>query len=274
MVGPWFNRNAPLLSVWVFFGAMAALYFLSPTWSDKDLNVNLFAGAIGTAFTVTVVDRLLKRNERRRSLAPRFGAYIESCRILGEICGLWAEMVKVSLADPPPPNSDLFSQHFVDIVSNHLALKSVREGGQPMVWHDYIANTMTNGVTTRIAQVLQRYSAHMDSELIEVLIRVENAPTVMIWSNLQRIISLVPFNHDALPKIDSAIEDFDVFKQLGTILKTLAPEFKNIDGFFAPYDFSFGTAVEAMRTRDDIVPKLGTSRREDPGKAATVRTSW
>lgn len=140
---------------------------------DADLWQNLFAEAIGVAFTVVVVENLIKIANQRRSKPARYAAFKETMLVYTRLTSLWFQMVRSSL-DPArhadlltEPGIRLFDTRFGEVVMR-LNLDQEAPVLPKCDWRVFLKHQIEE-IERGIDRCLQRYSAFMEPELIQSL---------------------------------------------------------------------------------------------------------
>jgi len=258
------ERATTLLAVVVAVMGIAQ-YLLEPSWIGHELSTHLLSESLGIAFTVGLIDNLIRVRDRRRTRAPRFAGYLEACRLLGYIVGTWTDIVKSTITSAPPAGADLFSASYVQEVSEHFNIDADRGMWPEEPWRGYLKRFPTE-ISQRVNRIIQRYGTFIDPNLISVLTTIESIPTFLVWGHLDLIRNVAaqhgkyPIN--GLPIVDGFTErELPKVKELQQILAALSSEFVHMPGYQAPPDAMGAAAVETMRQRDDIAPKIGSGRR-------------
>jgi hypothetical protein len=225
----------PILAILVtaFIGS---LYFSKPTWvTDRDLLGNLFAESLGIAFTVILIDRLLKQAERRQSLPARFAAYDDARIIFVRARSLWVEMAKAAADAPIAESTGLFAAHVVDNVRNHFNAQGIAPIIPQAVWNAYLRLGVQE-LQNLIDRNIQRHISNMDMRLLTCLRNLEHCAFFSVSSALlvlQQANAAQGRYDPRIPLTDDVPSSFPILP-LRTILVELAGEFGTQPGFFMP----------------------------------------
>lgn len=228
----WTERTTAAVAALGFFVTLY-LYLAKPAWFDDGLAGNLLSEAIGILFAVILLQSLIDTRDQRRTRAARFGAYSESTWIYNNIRQRWATLVQATITEPPMLGDDLFSDKYLDEVSAHLDERQSLFPGATGPWHQEQLKWRKD-IVKRIDQVIQRYQAHLDSELLSVLLQIERTAGFAVLDFY----------------LPSALSQHDVklYRSFHSTLMRLAPEFTHLSGFFRPADITFADVVESMRS--------------------------
>jgi|GEM_PF-1255120 len=140
---------------------------------DADLWQNLFAEAIGVAFTVVVVENLIKIANQRRSKPARYAAFKDILLVHGRLTSLWYQMVRAAL-DPARHGHllDDASLRLLDPRFGEVVMRLNLDADSPALprrdWRSYLKHQIED-IERAIDRCLQRYSAFMEPELIQSL---------------------------------------------------------------------------------------------------------
>lgn len=109
---------------------------LSKTTHWNNLGLNLFAGIVGAAFTIFVLDSLAKKREEKAKLPKRLAAYEDIRLPFARIISLWVSAFD-SCCDIERPDDvkDFFTPKYFSIIWNLLDLNSnVPEMKPNIIW--------------------------------------------------------------------------------------------------------------------------------------------
>jgi hypothetical protein len=157
--------------------------------------------------------------------------------------------------------SDLFGQPFIDEVVSHFDLTSIHGGIFPeQSWRTFLSQ-VPKSVREGVNEIISRYQIYIDPTLLNVLLKVEKLPFILVWGQFETISQYGGHSPKWLPVPQDLAAEFEVIRELQRVLAREASEFRKMEGFMEPFDVSFQSAIQLMHSRTDLGPKIGSSRR-------------
>lgn len=158
-----------------------------------DLGLNLFAEAVGVAFTVLVIQVLLEQRERAQKLPILAAAARDGALLAGRTDGLLANVL-VSITYPS--ETDLLDQldgnfadeRLVPIYARPLqgvacVLAGISVSASYIPWDQYLATELAD-LKRRADKLLERFGSMADPELIHAVHDFQNLPTFAVPPSL------------------------------------------------------------------------------------------
>lgn len=141
----------------------------------SDFGLNGFTGTLGIAFTVLLIDRLIKRREANRTLLQRLAAF-EDVRLLAQQrITFWFQAYMLSVPDPLPKTvQELFSPACIARIGALLDLDSNANVTPRRTWWQHAPEELRL-FQDQANRILERYSAILDPEAFLTIHKTLNA---------------------------------------------------------------------------------------------------
>lgn len=157
------TRYDKQIAIAICVSALAFLglwFFGNGRWSDFGLNG--FTEALGIAFTVLLIDRLLSRREAVRTLPQRLAAF-EDARLLAQRrISFWRGAYALSVPDPMPASvQELFSSKSIARISELLDMDSNANVTPRCTWWHYVTQDLQS-FHREAERLLERYNSILE----------------------------------------------------------------------------------------------------------------
>lgn len=258
--GIYTNRKPTLVAVALWFVAFAVYWDFPIHVLGSDLAGNLIAESSGIVITVGLIQWLFEMNDKRKTKSARFQAYNEAVRLHMMVCSTWASIVRCTILTTPEIGEDLFSKKYIQEVQQHFDING--DAGQlPATTWKHSLSIWYADLKRRIDKLIQRYQTTIDPELLELLGRLEEMPTLNIWGRMSSLQLGPPYAPNGLLFVQGFEErDIPLLRRLHNCLVRLSKEFETTDGYIAPYDITFAKEIIEIG-RNNVAPLRGTCRR-------------
>jgi len=226
---------------------------------------NLFATALGSAFTIFVVDNLLRLAEKQRTLPVRVAAYDDARGLHSSCRFLWIQMLVGVLDAAPNHDADLFAQQYCWEVCQHLNLDKPAPIIPTRSWRDHL--WISSGeIRKTAADYLIRYiGTAADMVLIGIIRKLERSVFLFFCSHLNVLPQAAREIGVTRPPVMGfgvevlVIEFLSTLQELRSHLEQMGQEFRNHPGF---------SPVSPATFTEDLLqftlPKLGAGRFDPP----------
>lgn len=169
-------------SVAIFAAGTFAVSQLSG--SQRDLGLNLFAESVGVAFTLLIIEKLLRLEEDRRSRPARYAAFRDAQLIYSRFCSLWFDIIRTTI--DPERDAALLRIDDIELLDVRLGVIVQRlnlESSAPVIpkqnWRMLLQHQVQD-IERRIDTCLQRYAVFMDPKLITTLQDLERTSFIQL----------------------------------------------------------------------------------------------
>ncbi len=235
-----------------------ATFAAAQYWTDQsDLWLNLFAEALGVAFTVLIVEKLIRIDDLRRTKPARYAAFMDALLIFNRFCSLWYDIVRTTF-DPERhgkilANKDikLLDNRFGEIIAI-LRLESDAPVSPKRTWKVHLKQQVED-LEQLIDRCLQRYAAFMEPELIKALQDFERS-SFFAYGKLAQTFGLVDEELGLKPRPHfgwggpATVKDLLVpLDRLGRLLTDIRPKFAGMPDVPSTIDVERLSHIEELR---------------------------
>lgn len=229
----------PRVLIYLIVGLIVVSTGAFSTLWQSDIGPNLFSEALGVAFTIFIIEALLRYEEKRRSRPARYAAFREALLIFGRFILLWHNMLRSSYAPQihkkilEQNKSGIFDVELGNIISTLDLTKDA-----PVIpkrnWRQHLYEQVVD-LENRIDRCLARYANFMEPEMITVLQNLERTSFI---GYSKAIISLPTIDAELNVNRGNAFgwgakgtsEDLMTsLKNMGNLLVKLRPEFSKLE---------------------------------------------
>lgn len=252
----WLRIAIYIVIVLVAIATFAAAQYWT---AQSDLWLNLFAEAIGVAFTVLIVEKLIRFDELRRTKPARYAAFMDALLIFNRFCSLWFDIVRTTL-DPERhgnilENKDikLLDPRFGEVIAL-LNLESEAPVIPRRTWRVYLKQQIED-LDRLIDKCLQRYAVFMEPELIKALQELERS-SFFAYGKLTQARAIIdeemgvrrrPYFGWGGP---ATVKDLLMpLKHLGRLLAEIRPRFAGMPDVPSMIDVEWLSYIEALRKK-------------------------
>jgi hypothetical protein len=219
--------------------------------------MNLFCETIGLAFTVIIIDQLVKANEKLKVKPARYAMFRDVYLIYQSCISLLQTMVNEAF-DPNrdqeiigDKNINFFDSRIGKIIF-FLNLENAAPAVPKRSWRAYLTQQASD-IEQKIDRCLQRYSIFMDPELIHILQNLERTD-FLLFSKLLTTIAIVDGekNITRSPHFGFGRHDSDLFpalKNLGEFLNKNKNEFKGMPNVPDEIDLKRSDFFDHLRSK-------------------------
>src|SRR5688572_7584276 len=149
--------------------------FSSGSWADFGLNV--FTETLGIILTVFLVDRIIKRQERRRLFPLKVAAFRDVGSFVDKLATFWLSVYnwsgKGQLPPPPEPPSveEFLTMPYFELIRRRLNLNSEAFIFPKRTWWEYLPQA-ENEFRLLGEKILERHAAILDPDACDLVHRV------------------------------------------------------------------------------------------------------
>jgi len=247
------------IAIYLVIVLVAIATFAAAQYStaQSDLWLNLFAEALGVAFTVLIVEKLIGFDDLRRTKPARYAAFMDTLLIFNRFCSLWYDIVRTTF-DPERhgnilANKDikLLDHRFGEIVAI-LKLESDAPVSPKRTWKVHLKQQVED-LERLIDRCLQRYAAFMEPEMIKALQELERS-SFFAYGKLMQTIALAHEELGVRPNPyfgwggPATVRDLLVpLNNLGCLLTEIRQKFAGMPDVPSTIDVDRVSQIESLR---------------------------
>ena len=207
----------------VLFAIISLVLWLLSTSERKvsDLWLNLLAGFISSLITITVIDRIIKKQKQKDELPLKKTMYRDIQLFTSRFIYLWKDMYEASCNECPELSVvDLFTEEKIENIRSNLNLKKYPNITPKQNWFTYLLNCKTD-LVTRGEKIISAYANTADPKIIQAVHYIINDGQLLgnlsvmerIYAyDLQNKVPRPPLLIAYTPPINTT--DFDMIHQL------------------------------------------------------------
>jgi hypothetical protein len=212
-------------------GFLAVLFLILVCYGiGGSLVENLFTTVLGSAFTVFVVDNLLRLAERRRTAPGRFAAHVDALILHNRCRSLWVQMLVAVLDEPPSHEASLYAAQYCVEVCTHLDLDKPAPVVPSVTWRNHICDF---AIATRksVGDYFGRYIEIADMRLIGIIHQFERCSFLFYCTFLRELpLADSEIGVNRAPILGSGTEKFvveflSILQELRSYLEETGQEF-------------------------------------------------
>ena len=155
----------------ILFAIISLVLWLLSTSERKvsDLWLNLLAGFISSLITITVIDRIIKKQKQKDELPLKKTMYRDIQLFTSRFIYLWKDMYEASCNECPELSVvDLFTEEKIESIRSNLNLKKYPNITPKQNWFTYLLNCKTD-LVTRGEKIISAYANTADPKIIQAV---------------------------------------------------------------------------------------------------------
>lgn len=166
----WIRRNSALIITFLLALTFGVLWYISPENNRyADLWLNLSAGFIASSITISVIDRILKKQKETDERPLRQAMYRDIQLFTSRFISLWSEMYLHSVeARTNMTVEDFFSPSSIEVIRNSLDLSCMANVSPARTWFSHIENSRKD-LEDRGQKVLTTYANIAEPEVLQAI---------------------------------------------------------------------------------------------------------
>ena len=166
----WIRKNIALIITFLLALTFGVLWYVSPENNRyADLWLNLSAGFIASSITISVIDRILKKQKEADERPLRQAMYRDIQLFTSRFISLWQEMYLHSVeARTNMTVEDFFSPSSIEVIRNSLDLSCMANVIPAQTWFSHIENSRKD-LEDRGQKVLTTYANIAEPDVLQAI---------------------------------------------------------------------------------------------------------
>lgn len=166
----WIRKNIALIITFILALIFGVLWYISPENNRyADLWLNLSAGFIASSITISVIDRILKKQKEMDERPLRQAMYRDIQLFASRFISMWQEMYVHSVETRKNMTVDeFFEPSSIEVIRNSLDLSCKANVYPEQTWFSHIANS-SQDLEERGQKILSTYASIAEPEVLQAI---------------------------------------------------------------------------------------------------------